>query len=222
MTAAGRYLSNLISQGEHQQLDFKYAINDSKKIARSIAAFANTDGGRLLIGVKDNGNIVGVYSDEEYYMIEAAAQMYCKPPVPFETKEWHVNGKSVLEIIIAASAQKPVSAPDKDGRFMVYIRVNDQNLLANTVLLKVWRREKQGYGAMFRFEGPERFLIDYLGNHPGITKSKFGRLAAIPLYKAEKILVNMVSANILKMVFTEKHVFYSLNPAYGEEWQKNG
>ena len=209
-------MSNLISQGEHQQLDFKYAISDSKKIARSIAAFANTEGGRLLIGVKDNGNIVGVYSDEEYYMIEAAAQMYCKPPVPFQTKEWHVNGKTVLEIIVEASEQKPVSAPDKDGRFMVYIRVNDQNLLANSVLLKVWKREKEGAGALFKLEGPERFLIDYLRKHTDITKSKFGRLAAIPLYKAERILVDMVSARILDMVFTEKHVLYSLNPAYEE------
>ena len=49
-----------ISEGEGQQLDFKFAITDSKKIARSMAAFANSDGGVLLIGVKDNGKIVGI------------------------------------------------------------------------------------------------------------------------------------------------------------------
>ena len=47
-----QHIKNLISQGEHQQLDFKYEISDSKKIARSLVAFANTDGGKLLIGVK--------------------------------------------------------------------------------------------------------------------------------------------------------------------------
>ena len=66
----------LIEQGEHQQLDFKFEVSDSKKIARTLSAFANTDGGRLLIGVKDNGNISGVRSEEEYYMIEAASKMY--------------------------------------------------------------------------------------------------------------------------------------------------
>ncbi len=50
-------LQEKINQGEHQQQDFKFAINDSKKIARSLAAFANTDGGCLLVGVKDNGKI---------------------------------------------------------------------------------------------------------------------------------------------------------------------
>ena len=66
-------LHHLIAQGEHQQQDFKYEISDARKIARTLSAFANTEGGRLLIGVKDNGKIAGVRSDEEIYMGEAAA-----------------------------------------------------------------------------------------------------------------------------------------------------
>ena len=93
----------LIEQGEHQQLDFKFEVSDSKKIARTLSAFANTDGGRLLIGVKDNGNISGVRSEEEYYMIEAASRMYTRPEVPFEATRWEVNGKTVLEVYIAPS-----------------------------------------------------------------------------------------------------------------------
>ena len=86
----------LIAEGEHQRLDFKFEIADARKIARTLVAFANTDGGRLLIGVKDNGAIAGVRSDEEYYMLEAAAGIYCKPAVSFEFKEWNINGKTVL------------------------------------------------------------------------------------------------------------------------------
>ena len=52
-------------------LDFKFEISDSKKIARTLVAFANTDGGRLLIGVKDNGSISGIRSEEEKYMIDS-------------------------------------------------------------------------------------------------------------------------------------------------------
>jgi predicted HTH transcriptional regulator len=84
-------LLQMISEGEHVHQDFKFAITDTKKIARSIAAFANTEGGRLLIGVKDNGKIAGVESDEEYYMIEAAANIYCKPAIPFMVKTWNDN-----------------------------------------------------------------------------------------------------------------------------------
>ena len=42
------YLKKLIAEGENQQLDFKYCISDSRKIARTLSAFANTDGGRIL------------------------------------------------------------------------------------------------------------------------------------------------------------------------------
>ena len=64
------YIHALIAEGEHQQQDFKFEISDARKIAKTLSAFANTDGGRLLIGVKDNGKIAGVRSEEEKYMIE--------------------------------------------------------------------------------------------------------------------------------------------------------
>lgn len=77
------HIHRLITEGEHQRLDFKFEISDARRIARSFAAFANTDGGRLLIGVKDNGAIAGIRSDEEFYMIESAAKVYCRPEVQF-------------------------------------------------------------------------------------------------------------------------------------------
>ena len=65
-----KYINNLISQGENLNLDFKFEISDAKKIARTFSAFANTKGGKLLIGVKDNGAIAGIRTDEEIFMIE--------------------------------------------------------------------------------------------------------------------------------------------------------
>ena len=90
------YIHSLIAEGEHQQQDFKFEISDARKIAKSLSAFANTDGGRLLIGVKDNGRIAGVRSEEEKYMIEAAAQLYCIPEVEYTLQTFIVEGKQVL------------------------------------------------------------------------------------------------------------------------------
>ena len=52
-----QYIHALIAEGEHQQQDFKFEISDARKIAKTLSAFSNTDGGRLLIGVKDNERI---------------------------------------------------------------------------------------------------------------------------------------------------------------------
>ena len=95
-----QYIHALIAEGEHQQQDFKFEISDARKIAKTLSAFSNTDGGRLLIGVKDNGKIAGVRSDEEQYMIEAAARLYCRPEVSYSTQTYQVEGRSVLLVQI--------------------------------------------------------------------------------------------------------------------------
>jgi predicted HTH transcriptional regulator len=51
------YIQNLIEEGEHRKQDFKFEISDVRKIAKTFVAFSNTAGGKLLVGVKDNGQI---------------------------------------------------------------------------------------------------------------------------------------------------------------------
>ncbi|MCF6331658.1 MAG: putative DNA binding domain-containing protein [Draconibacterium sp.] len=182
------HLYNLIEEGEHQQQDFKYCIKDSRKIAKSLVAFANTDGGRLLIGVKDNGRITGITSDEEFYMVEAAAKIFSNPPITFLTKQWHVEGKTVLEIQIAPSKQKPHFAKNEMGKWLAYIRCADENILAHKIQIEVWKKQKSTRGIHFTYSEDEKFLIDYLQKNSAISFSKFIRLAHISRKKAEEIL----------------------------------
>jgi len=205
-----RHIETLISEGEHQQLDFKFEISDARRIARTLVAFANTDGGRLLIGVKDNGAIAGMRSDEEFYMVESAAKMYCKPVVNFSLKEWIVNGKKVLEIIIPKSKAKPHYAAHQDGKWLVYIRVGDQNLLANRILLKVWKRGKSEKGVFLKFTDTEKILLEYLEGNEFITLSKFMRIAGISREKAEDILVKFILLKTIRIQFSEQNAFYTL------------
>jgi predicted HTH transcriptional regulator len=120
------FIKNLILEGEGQRLDFKFNISSASKIAKTLVAFANTDGGRLLIGVKDNGNIVGVESEEEIYMIELAADSYCSPPVKVEMNPIEVDGKVILEVVVPKSDEKPHYAKDESGKWLVYIRKDDE------------------------------------------------------------------------------------------------
>jgi predicted HTH transcriptional regulator len=204
------HIRNLIEAGEGQTLDFKFEISDSKKIAKTFVAFANTDGGTLLIGVKDNGSIAGVRSEEEFYMIEAAAKMYCKPEVPFQTRRWSVDGKTILELNIPKSSHKPHFALTEDKKWMVYIRVNDQNLLANTILLKVWQRKKEEKPVYLEFTRNEKILLSFLEQNENITISKFCKIALIHRKEAENILVKLISLKVIKIEFTEKQVYYRL------------
>lgn len=206
-----------IEEGEHQQLDFKFEVSDSKKIARTLSAFANTDGGRLLIGVKDNGAIAGVRSEEEYYMIEAASRMYTRPEVPFTATRWEVNGRTVLEIYIAPSPDRPHAAPDKDDLYKAYIRVADENILANEVLVMAWKKKKRPDGTLLKVSQPVELLLGFLDTHPAISLSQFCRLARIRYQAARNILSDLLAMDTLRYVVSDKRILYQLHtPAHSQ------
>ena len=203
------YIQKLIKEGEHQTQDFKYEISDSKKIARTLAAFANTDGGRLLIGVKDNGNISGIRSEEEKHMIQTAAEIYCKPEISFEANEWNINGKTVLEVIVPQSKYHKHRAPDHNDIYKVYIRVKDQNIIANSILLKIWKYQNNRQNVKITFTDAEMFLLKYLNDNKKITINEFIQKAQINKKEAERIIVNFTTTNLLNYEITEKVIFFS-------------
>lgn len=208
------YIRKLIAKGENQQLDFKFGINDSRKIARTLAAFANTDGGRLLIGVKDNGSIAGVRTEEEFYMIQAASEMFTRPVVPFEVKEWTVNQKRVLEIIVPAVKDELHYAPVEKDKYLIYIRVKDENYPVNSVWLKAYKWRNSKSGTFIRFGESEKFLLDYLEKEPTVTQSRYCKLAKINSRTAENIIAGFIAIGMMSMDFTKHGVLYKLSDQY--------
>jgi predicted HTH transcriptional regulator len=206
------YLRRLIEEGEDQHLDFKYCVSDSRKIARTLAAFANSDGGRLLIGVRDNGSIAGIRSDEEYYMVETAAHLYCRPEIVFTVKQHTTEGKTILEIEVKKGEKRPYQAKDDNGKWLAYFRNNDQNLVANRVLLQVWRKEEKPKGVMVKFSKAENLLMEYLKKDGSISLSGFRKIARIPAPRAEAILANLIIFKVVIMKASEKGFRYELNP----------
>ena len=206
-------LRKLIEGGENQQLDFKYCVSDSKKIARTLAAFSNSDGGRLLIGVRDNGSIAGIKSDEEIYMVDTAAQLFCRPEITYSMKQHVTGGKTILEVEVAKGEKRPYQAKDENGKWLSYFRHHDQNLVANRILLQVWRKEKKRTGVLVKFSKAENSLLDYIGKNGSITFSRFRKIAGISSHRAESILANLIIFKVLIMNASEKGFSYELNPA---------
>ena len=207
----GSHIHRLIAEGEHQMLDFKFEISDCRKIARSLVAFANTDGGRLLIGVKDNGVISGIRSEEEKHMIETSAQMYCKPEVKYTVKEWNINGKIVLEVIIPKSEGIKHKAPDHDNIYKVYIRVKDENIIASNILVKVWKREKDRNNINITFSEEEKLLLKCLNERKKLNFEEFLEISQLKKKAAEDILVNFILIGMVKINMSDKSISFSYN-----------
>ena len=155
-----RYLLNLIQEGEHQQQDFKYRVADACKLAKSVSAFANTYGGRLLIGVRDDGHLSGVRSEEEIFMMHQAAYKYCKPEASIKFDTYHIEGRTIVVATVPPSGKRPVCALDEEGKLRAYIRIADENIVASPVHLALWRETQKPKGSVMTYDATVRQLLD--------------------------------------------------------------
>jgi len=198
-----KYLQMRISEGEHQQLDFKYVINDSRKIAITLCAFANTDGGTLLIGVKDNGEVVGARLEEEIHMVEAAASMYCKPVVKYKTQGWRAGERYVLEVIVESSSHRPHQAQDEEGNWKAYVRKDDQNFPAPSVLMQYWKSDETNTTEKYFHTEKEKKLFAALNDQEGHTVSQLSKMTEIPRQIVTVLLARFMRWELITMDFEQ-------------------
>ena len=192
------------------RLDFKFEIDDPEKIARSLASFANTDGGLLLIGVRDDGSISGIQSDEEVYMLKTAALKYCTPEVKFTSKEWTLNSKKILEVYIPKSKLVPHKAPDQKGKLKVFIRVNDQNMLANGVQMKIWQKLNADKDINFVYSDEAKTLLSLLKQNNSLSLSQIIDSIKQSRYVIENMLAELIIMKIINMTVDETITSFSL------------
>ena len=185
------YIAKLIEEGEHEHQDFKFAISDARKIARSLSAFANNDGGRLLVGVKDNGVIAGVRNEEDIYVIEQAAQMYCRPEQEINVTAFKCEGGlTVFRIEIARSAVRPVTVHETDGSWKAYYRVKDENIAAPDLMVRAWRRATKSEGTLLTLNDAEKLLLELAENNP-VRLEDFMVSAHVSRAMAEEMVIRL-------------------------------
>ncbi len=202
------YLLSLIQEGEHQQQDFKYRVTDAYKLAKSVSAFANTKGGRLLIGVRDDGHLSGVRSEEEIYMMHQAAYKYCKPEASIQFDTFHVEGRTIVIATILPSNKRPVCALDETGKRIAYIRLADENIVASPVFLALWRESQTSQGAVLSYDDSIRHLLDVMQGRQ--TLNQIVRTSRLPRHKVITLLARLIRFGTVRWEHTAQQFLFSL------------
>lgn len=202
------FLLTLIREGEHQQQDFKYRVADAHKLARSVSAFANTDGGRLLIGVRDDGHLSGVRSEEEIYMMHQAAYRYCKPEASIKFDTYHADGRTIVMATVPPSIKRPVCVLDENERLRAYIRINDENIVASPVHLALWRESQRSQGTMLTYDDDIRHLLDVMQGR--LTLNQIVRLSRLPRYKVITLLARLIRFGTARWEYLGTQFLFSL------------
>jgi predicted HTH transcriptional regulator len=196
------YITRLIEEGEHVHQDFKFSISDARKIAHSISAFANNDGGRLLIGVKDNGVVAGVRNEEDIYVVEQAATMYCRPAQQIEFQAYKVeDGAVVIIATVAKSETRPVEAQEADGRWRAYYRVKDENIVCHPLMAEAWKRQRDNSHICMSFTDTESRLLNAIDDSESVDVEEVMVKAHVSRGMAEEMITNLCSLEILEFQY---------------------
>ena len=85
-------LKKIVRKGEGFHTEFKLKANHPKKIVREAVAFANSEGGLLIIGVNDDKDIRGLkYAEEDEYVLCKALEENCSPHISYNVH--HISGR---------------------------------------------------------------------------------------------------------------------------------
>jgi len=215
-----RELSQLVTLGEGQHLEFKKRVPAPERITKEVIAFANTGGGRLLLGIDDDGTVVGVKdAAEEEYVLQEALDRHSGPPVPFTTERLPVTKKrNVIVVHVPISARKPHFLIDaKNGARTAYVRIEDMSVEASPEAVRLMKAQQHPVDVLFEFGEKEQTLMRYLDSYGRISVSQFASLANISPQAASQTLVLMARANVLHLHSDPKEDYFTLAYRFPEK-----
>ncbi len=106
-----------IRKGEDSFRQFKEKFSSIDHLAVEIAAFANSAGGNIIVGVSDNGMLIGMETQTLRQLnqwISNATSQKIEPPLFVETQTFETRGRLVLVITVPRGGNKPYSVNKSD------------------------------------------------------------------------------------------------------------
>lgn len=139
-------ISELLKQGENAAIEFKEIVARPESLAKEIVAFANTQGGTLLLGVSDEGKIVGIndYNNYEEYLANIARNNVI-PAIDIKFENIIVENKTIIAVSIPKGKDKPYQT--LSNQFL--IRIGSTNRVATQAeLMRLFQQS-----GVFHYDG---------------------------------------------------------------------
>jgi predicted HTH transcriptional regulator len=209
-------LREIIAGGESSTVEFKRKFTSIEKFAREIIAFANTDGGYLLVGIDDDGRIIGVDSEKELEEMVAIAQHSITPWLDLDVEVVEIEYRDVIVIHVPRSNKRPHRLVSDDPKERpherkAYIRQGESSVTASREMVKVLEAQSPDAPPMTLSIGDrERRLFTYLERYGKASVNDFARLVNISRRRASQIIVKLVRAGVLHINHDGGHDFFTL------------
>jgi predicted HTH transcriptional regulator len=205
-------LRALISRGEGEELEFKKKTTHPTRISRTLSSLANTRGGQVLVGVDDDGRVVGVRdAEEEMFVLREAAAHYIEPPLTLHFREVETEDERIVLIVeVSESQNKPHRAQIAPGEWRSYIRVRDESVQTSSLTEKLLERQPEPRLEKIPLNKDELRVLDYLRTTPRITVAQYTKLVNMSRRRAYRTLIKLTLHGYLRYHDKEKEPYYTL------------
>ena len=194
-------LAKQIQKGESKILELKEKLPKKSNIAKTVIAFSNTAGGKLIIGVTDKREIVGINDIDLFEIQDKIASIIsdqCSPNIIPEIYSVNIEGKLILVIEVVRGNLKPYFLKNQGKANGTYIRIGATNRLADMENINELERQKRHIS--FDEE------IHY--------ETTFENLDTSPLFDRFEIAgkpINLEKLQNLKLVKSDNNILYPTN-----------
>lgn len=128
-------LKDEIRKGESHALEFKRTPNeDAAKYLKTVVAFANGKGGRILFGVANDRTVIGIPDGEIFQVMDAITDSVangCSPQIPMDVSIERIDDKSVIALEVFAGTHCPYYLKSEGEKNGVYLRIGATTRLAD-------------------------------------------------------------------------------------------
>lgn len=133
---------------ESSNLEFKESIPENDQIIKTIIGFCNQKGGKLVIGVNSNGEIIGLKNDDIQRMMEFINKSIFEasyPPIIPLVYIQTIADKIILIIEVSAGMNKPYYRKSEGLDRGTYIRLGRSTLRATSDVIEELKWQSRGY-----------------------------------------------------------------------------
>ncbi len=211
-----RDFQSLLTAGEGVTLEYKRKVNKPEKIAKEICAFANTKGGVLIIGLDDDGTIVGIKSEKtEVDIVEQTCSFYLRPEIYPEIQIFDIDGKDLLCVTIKEGNRKPYEAlinetEENKSTYVSFVRVGENSVPASSEMKRLMKKQTEDKPITLSIGDKEKRLFNYLEKYNRATVKDFSNLVNISRRRAERLMIRLVQAGVLQIHTDTHHDYFTL------------
>ncbi|HIP32130.1 MAG TPA: ATP-binding protein [Crocinitomicaceae bacterium] len=199
-------LEQKINEGWSQEFHFVEDAENELEIASLIAGFANSNDGVLVVGVKENGKVVGSFPKQVTEDFEHILSQFLSDQIKF-TMEEVLFGRHLLTRFFIKKSLFKISVINNSSK-ETYLRIGFNTVPVNKIVLKAWALEH--HSLTVEMDDLHREMLSYFHQNKSISLSNVYKVSKMKKSIIDKLISELLYLKQIHLVINNNRIEYLL------------